>query len=345
MDLRLPRGLVHRGLQRKLYELAGQHLAYDADIQYVPDDDADGQFTLNSDLCFTAYTEAKEQALRLQGEILECCVKRVPCGNTEWTKAVRCPVRVEHTLERPIYSFHCTETPVEYPEPSEPPPPSSVVPEERARNEFVVGAESANGMGCSPQACHLLEKQHYSKELYPLIESDYANRIILPPDLLSMFDRTPPVLTFFCVTPSAGLSEVADPPYELTLVAHFGYTTNAGWWKRTLKGGQLTAPNEVTFTISHPHPRAFVRYLHLRHAVNCLSMSLKHKIQDKDFISHFNSLKSMTVPQLKAEARKLEVEGYSRMTKGELEDVVLHATIHSETQPADEVATQTTSDT
>ena len=79
--------------------------------------------------------------------------------------------------------------------------------------------------------------------------------------------------------------------------------------------------------------------LHLRHAVNCLSMSLKHKVQDKDFVSHFNSLKSMTVPQLKAEARKLEVEGYSRMTKDELENVVLHAPIHSEVEPADEVAT------
>ena len=332
VDLRLPRGLVHSGLRRKLYELAGQHLAYDADIQYVPDDDADGEFTLNSDLRFTAYTEAKEQALRLQGEILECCVKCVPCGNTEWTKAVRCPVLVEHTLQHPIYSFHYTEAhspSVECrdPEHSEPPPPSStVVPEERARNEFVVGAESANGMGCSPEACHLLEKQHYSKELYPLIESDYANRIILPHDLHSMFDRTPPVLTFSCVTPSAGLSEVAC---ELTLVAHFVYAANAGWWKRTLKGGQSPAPDEVTFTISHPHPRAFVRYLHLRHAVNCLSMDLKDKVQDKDFISHFNSLKSMTVPRLKAEARKLEVKGYSRMTKDELENVVLHATIHS----------------
>ena len=79
----------------------------------------------------------------------------------------------------------------------------------------------------------------------------------------------------------------------------------------------------MTFTISNPHPRAFVRYLHLRHAVNCL----KHKIQDKGFVSHFNSLKSMAVLQLKAEAQELEVEGYSRMTKDELQDVVLPATI------------------
>ncbi|KAJ9435191.1 hypothetical protein DIPPA_50233 [Diplonema papillatum] len=150
---------------------------------------------------------------------------------------------------------------------------TTVVDDDQVRNEFVLGDTEGSFV---PQSCHILPAAQCTGARMKC-GKDPNNRIILDGNLHKLYDQTEPEVSFYCEDADDAFDE-HDPQSgtrkEVHLVAFFKSVQIAGTWFRIgfRRGTHETSSHTIHFIIYHKDPKAFVEYLHVRHAKNMVKM-------------------------------------------------------------------------